>query len=202
MFGHHDNKPKDDDTQIPDASVDGVINETGDGAAPHDGVITPAETTAVVPEGTAGQHPGEPLDTAAQPINDVLSPAGGFPRSTGDQVLSAPVAPAPVIDPPAPVPAPVTPPQDLVTADDTDISGLLNIKHMALEELLPLIDKLDQTPEERFRTVMMMIQASDNKDLIDKAYESAHKITDEKLRAQALLDIVNEINYFTSSQES
>jgi hypothetical protein len=43
----------------------------------------------------------------------------------------------------------------------------------------------------------MMIQASDNADLIPEAYEAANKITDEKIRAQALLDVVNEINYFT-----
>lgn len=200
MFGHHDDKPQ-DDAQLPDTAVDGVINETGDGAAPQD-------STASDP-GSAGNdgswsHPGAPLDTSPQPVTDVLSPAGGFPRSTGDQVLSAPVTPTPAVtvDEPATEPAPSAPEPDLVTASDTDISNLINIKHMALEELLPLIDKLDQTPEERFRTVMMMIQASDNKDLIDKAYESAHKITDEKARAQALLDIVNEINYFTANHEA
>jgi hypothetical protein len=44
---------------------------------------------------------------------------------------------------------------------------------------------------------MMMIQASDNHNLIKVAYEAAQKISNEKERAQALLDIVNEINYFT-----
>ena len=47
--------------------------------------------------------------------------------------------------------------------------------------------------------MMMMIQASDNQSLIESAYEAAHKITDEKARAQALLDVVNEINYFTQN---
>lgn len=56
---------------------------------------------------------------------------------------------------------------------------------------------LDQSPEEKFRTTMMMIQASDNQDLITTAYEAANQITDEKARAQALLDVINEINYFT-----
>ncbi len=44
---------------------------------------------------------------------------------------------------------------------------------------------------------MMMIQASDNQALLDQAYEAAQKITDEKAKAEALLNIVNEINYFT-----
>ncbi len=74
---------------------------------------------------------------------------------------------------------------------------LIKIKQDALSELGPLVGHLDQTPEEKFRTAMMMIQASDDQSLLSTAYESAKAITDEKERAQALLDVVNEINYFT-----
>lgn len=74
---------------------------------------------------------------------------------------------------------------------------LLGIKQDALQQLSPLVSHLEQTPEEKFRTTMMMIQASDNQSLIKDAYECAKQITDEKARAQALLDVVNEINYFT-----
>jgi hypothetical protein len=74
---------------------------------------------------------------------------------------------------------------------------LLNLKQQALQSLAPLVDHLEQDPEEKFKTTMMMIQASDNAELIPEAYEAANKIADEKVRAQALLDVVNEINYFT-----
>lgn len=74
---------------------------------------------------------------------------------------------------------------------------LLDIKQHALQELSPLVSHLDQTPEEKFRTTMMMIQASDDQSLVKDAYDAAKQITDEKTRAQALLDVVNEINYFT-----
>lgn len=89
------------------------------------------------------------------------------------------------------------------TADDDHAAptdhkdDLIDIKQEALKQLTPLVGHLDQTPEEKFRTTMMMIQASDNQALIKEAYASAQAITDEKARAQALLDIVNEINYFT-----
>lgn len=83
--------------------------------------------------------------------------------------------------------------------DNTD--GLLQIKQQALQQLSPLVGHLDQTPEEKFRTTMMMIQASDNQDLIKDAYAAAQAIEDEKTRAQALLDIINEINYFTQQQQ-
>ncbi len=79
--------------------------------------------------------------------------------------------------------------------------ALLNIKQQALQQLSPLVGHLDQSPEEKFRTTMMMIQASDNAELIKDAYAAAQQITDEKARAQALLDVVNEINYFTQHHE-
>lgn len=74
---------------------------------------------------------------------------------------------------------------------------LLNLKREALEELAPLVGHLNQSPEEKFKTTMMMIQATDDSGLIKDAYKAAKEIGDEKVRAQALLDIVNEINYFT-----
>ena len=85
------------------------------------------------------------------------------------------------------------------SAHDDD---LLKIKQQALQQLSPLVGHLNQTPEEKFRTTMMMIQASDDQSLVNRAYEAAKDISDEKTRAQALLDIINEINYFTQQQDA
>ena len=49
--------------------------------------------------------------------------------------------------------APVNTPPPAATDD------LLDIKQEALQALTPLVSQLDQTPEEQFRTTMMMIQA-------------------------------------------
>jgi hypothetical protein len=91
------------------------------------------------------------------------------------------------------------------SSDDTPSTAspddLLDIKHQALQSLAPLVSHLDQTPEEKFKTTMMLIQASDNAELLDEAYTIANQIEDEKIRAQALLDVVNEINYFTQKTE-
>lgn len=89
-----------------------------------------------------------------------------------------------------------------VPAGNPDTDRLLDIKQQALQQLTPLVGHLEQNPEEKFRTTMMMIQAADNHALIQTAYEAAQQITDEKVRAQALLDIVNEINYFTHNNSS
>lgn len=80
-------------------------------------------------------------------------------------------------------------------------SELMDIKRSALEELSPLIDKLDQTPEEKTMTLLMMIQATDDQSLIGSVFNAAKDIKDDKKRAQAMLDIVNEINYFTNKKK-
>lgn len=80
---------------------------------------------------------------------------------------------------------------------DSSTDDLIDIKQDALTKLSPLVGHLDQSPEEKFRTLMMMIQASDNQSLLKQAYDTALEIGDEKTKAQALLDVVNEINYFT-----
>lgn len=95
-------------------------------------------------------------------------------------------------------PVPQAPARGLFDDDDDD---LLTIKQEALKQLNPLVEHLDQTPAEKFRTTMMMIQASDDQNLIKSAYEAAQQIPDEKEKAQALLDVVNEINYFTQAKK-
>ena len=74
---------------------------------------------------------------------------------------------------------------------------LQQIKQQALSQLSPIVSELDQEPEEKYRTLMMLIQASDDQKLISAAYEAANQIQDKKARAEALLNIVNEINYFS-----
>lgn len=122
-------------------------------------------------------------DSQAYLTDDAQTTTPGAPASTSD-VTDEATLPAPAAG-----------------AAPVNNDELLNIKQQALQQLTPLVGHLDQSPEEKFRTTMMMIQASDNDDLIKDAYTAAQAITDEKTRAQALLDIVNEINYFTQAQQ-
>jgi len=119
------------------------------------------------------------------PANPAMNAVVGGSGDSGDTPAAPPVADNPA--PTAPAPG----------GDDS----LVDIKQNALRQLTPLIGHLNQTPEEKFRTTMMMIQASDNQGLVKDAYDAAQAITDDKTRAQALLDIVNEINYFTQQQK-
>jgi hypothetical protein len=72
------------------------------------------------------------------------------------------------------------------------------MKQEALGHLEPLVEHLDQSPEDEFHTLLTMIRANDNHSLLEKALTAAKNIPDDKARAEALLDIINEINYFSS----
>ncbi|MDL2327679.1 hypothetical protein LJC64_03370 [Ruminococcaceae bacterium OttesenSCG-928-A11] len=73
---------------------------------------------------------------------------------------------------------------------------LKEIKQKTLNELRPLVNRLDLAPEEKFDTLLLLIRSTDDKSLIPQAYEAAEKISDETRRASALLDIVKEIDFF------
>jgi hypothetical protein len=130
-----------------------------------------------------------PVDATAAPPNPFAENDMPVPAVAAPSVVEAP---ANVTPPASTIPATPSAPAPSPGGDD-----LLGLKQQALQSLQPLISHLDQSPEEKFKTTMMLIQASDNSALVKQAYQAASQITDEKARAQALLDVVNEINYFT-----
>lgn len=78
-------------------------------------------------------------------------------------------------------------------------SGLDSIKQDALTELRPLVGKLQLAPEEKFDTYLLLLRSTDDKDLIAPAHDAAKNIPDETRRAQALLDIIKEIDFLSSN---
>jgi len=185
MFGHQDEPtPQTDapsDQSAPAAPVDSSFVVGGQNPA-----LPPDPINFGAPAGPAGPvqlpSPAPVTDT-----NNLLEPQAtdGFTSAPTDAPADASAAPAsdtPVQDQTATVGAP---------------GPLTDLKQQALQQLAPLVGQLEQTPEEKFRTTMMMIQASDNQDLLQAAYDAANQITDEKAKAQALLDVINEINYFS-----
>lgn len=172
-----------------------------------------SDQTQDAPAVTPAYPASAPTVDGAADISAATSlPAVPTPPTEEQLAAATPAAPAPTDDnaqldqlaasdnhddtPPTDLPSPThddeTPATPAAGSDD-----LLALKSEALQQLSPLVGHLEQTPEEKFKTTMMMIQAADNKDLIKVAYEAAQAITDEKVKAQALLDVINEINYFT-----
>jgi len=198
MFGHHDDdQPANEQPQATAVADDQPAGEPAAASAPVDD--TPAssfnesdqpapssDTPAIPAPSDSWQHPGSPLNSDKSSINDIISPAGGFPKRPTYQFPQG--APPPVGNDQADAPA-ANP-------------ELIDVRDHALEELEPLLDKLDLPPEDKFRAIMMILQAKDDEKLVKKAYEAAHAIEDEETKARALYDIVNEVNYFTQPPEA
>ncbi len=152
-------------------------------------------SAAQIDDSTQSMPHSSYIDEVTQPAPaQPWSPAATTPEPATEQ--QAPAAPVGEPHPAEPAQSPAQVSSALTDADD-----LLAIKQQALGDLAPLVSQLNQTPEEKFKTTMMMIQASDDHSLVKGAYEAARMITDEETRAHALLDIVNEINYFTAQSD-
>ena len=113
----------------------------------------------------------------------------------GTPPVAAPPADDPMATPmPAPaagVSAPVAPPT---------IPGELDgVKQEAISELRPLVDKLNLPAEEKFDTYLLLLRSTDDTSLIAPAHEAAIAIPDETRKAQALLDIIKEIDFLSQS---
>lgn len=217
MFGQHDDNSSQKDSDATEENA--LANENTGSDQPTDQISTiepvpsaaevkpeapsgapdPATPAPPVKDGEDWQHPGTPLpdkDEAKEEkdekknISDMISPAGGFPKTPDYQYPSIPRSPINGTDA-----------SDDAGSDPLN-QDLVDIRQKALGELAPLIEQLDLPPEEKFRAIMMVIQASDDEKLIEAAYEAAHAIEDDKTHGQALLDLVNEINYFTAPHEN
>jgi hypothetical protein len=112
--------------------------------------------------------------------------------TVADPTVVLPATPAPLDTPVAPALAPVVAP---TAAADPALDA---IKKDALSELRPLVDKLDLPADEKFDTLLLIIRSTDDKTLVQSAYDAAKGITDESKRAEALLDVVKEIDYFSN----
>ena len=108
------------------------------------------------------------------------------PAETSQPAQEAAPAPEPVAAAPL-VPNPVP------SRDDLE-----SVKMEAVNELRPLIDKLNLPPEEKFDTYLLLIRCTDDKELVAPAHEVAKQIEDESRRAMALLDIIKEIDYLSN----
>jgi len=96
------------------------------------------------------------------------------------------------------IPDPIQMPTPVAPATTSDLDS---IKKDALSELRPLVDKLNVAPEEKFDTYLLLLRSTDDKALIAPAHEAARNIADEARRAQALLDVIKEIDYLSGPQQ-
>lgn len=172
-------QPMSDDQELAKVLA-GITSEAEEAKDPDDPANQPIETTQIP----------TPTPLSDEPLQD--SPVAVDPASV------APVAaePAPEIS----TPAVITP---VFSASTPEVSGdLADIKKDAITELRPLVDKLSLEPQEKFDTYLLLLRSTDDKELIAPAHDAAKNIPDETRRAQALLDIIKEIDFLSGQTPS
>lgn len=152
-----------------------------------------------------------PQATTQQPISDDQELA----KALAGVMPDAPEEPAPApMQTPTPEPVSTVPPMQFEETPVAPVvmptptnqsapvsSDLDTIKKDALGELRPLIDKVELPAEEKFDTYLMLIRSTDDSSLIGPAHAAAQGIADEKRRAEALLDIIKEIDYLSHGNQ-
>ena len=131
-----------------------------------------------------------------------------------EEITVAPTAtPTPAVDPATPdsivLPAfpevatpEITPASEEASVSTSDSSYLDDIKSKALTELRPLIDHVDIPAEEKFDVYLMLLRSTDDPTLVAPAHAAAQNIADEKRKAEALLDIIKEIDYLSRKDQT
>ncbi|NLA42685.1 hypothetical protein GX865_00785 [Candidatus Saccharibacteria bacterium] len=129
-----------------------------------------------------------PFEETGPGVNPLPTPAP-TPSSTPEPTT-------PETAPPMPTPSPVG------VGPVAGRDGLDSVKAEAINELRPLIGKLNLPPEEKFDTYLLLIRTTDDQELVPPAYDVARQIEDESRRAMALLDIIKEIDYLSNKDNS
>ncbi len=135
----------------------------------------PAPAAPAKPTGKSG---------SAQPADPILT-----------DVLAQPAKPAKAKS------EPVAPPNVNPLGRNVDSGALGDIRLQVISELRPLVNRLDfLAPADKFDTLLLLIRTIDDSSLIPMAHQAAMAIPDEVKRAQALLDILKEIDFFTQKK--
>ena len=171
--------------------------------------ITPQDTTtqpisddqdlAKALAGVLPDAPEEKADLSALQFEE--TPALPVIQLPGDETTEETVVEEIATLPPLPAEdkLPTTPAEPSVTPE---AGALTDIKNKALDELRPLIERATLPVEEKFDTYLMLIRSTDDVSLIGPAHEVAQSITDETRKAEALIDIIKEIDYLTKKLEA
>ena len=206
------NQTVDNDLQ---KAIDDITNNTNIDPVFSDPVAAPSS----VPEGDTGEL-GEPVGPFPEPKVEMVAPAPEpiapfepidipelsvpapdsatptpAPAPTPAEAAPAPMpAPEPIM-PPAPVapePAAVTPPESFNVPSSN--LNMHQVKEAALRDLIPLLDRLNMTPSQKFNICRNIFEDLRDYTVLEQAYRAASDIADATERAEALLYLVESID--------
>ena len=144
-------------------------------------------------------------DELQQAINSITNPGGDSSADAVSAVESSvaasttAAAPVDLGTPPTPdVSAPLPPvaaapeaPAGKAVYGDPDLD---RVKTMALSDLRPIIESVDIEPAKKFKIYKEIIDMTEDKACIEPAYNAAKMIEDQKVKAEALLFVVETID--------
>lgn len=156
--------------------------------------ISDDQELAKVLAGVNKQVETELADPMAMAGANVNAPVAA--GSVSDLELTSPVATPEQT--PVELVAEVAPTTPEVVGPETGLDG---VKVEAINELRPLMDKLVLPAEEKFDLYLLIIRSTDDKTLIAPAHEAAKLIADDTRRANALVDIIKEIDYLSTDKK-
>lgn len=199
------NQTVDNDLQ---KAIDDITNTTNTDPVFSDPVAAPSS----VPEGDTGEL-GEPVGPFPEPKVEMVAPAPEpiapfepidipelnvpapepatmppMPQSAPEPVAPAPVIPEPTPVVPEPAPAPV---QSIFNSSNLNTR---QVKEAALRDLIPLLDRLNMTPSQKFNICRNIFEDLRDYTVLEQAYRAATEITNETERAEALLYLVESID--------
>jgi hypothetical protein len=141
--------------------------------------------------GASATAPGGDLGSTV----DVPMGAAFMDAADSTAVTPEPVAPA---TPPAvpsipgfPSPSSSVSPASAVPSASGDLD---QVKMSALNDLKPIIDRVNIAPEDKFKIYREILEDMPDKTVIEPAYNAAKQITDEAEKAEALLLVVQKID--------
>lgn len=165
-------------------AIDDITNTTNNDPVFSDPVAAPSS----IPEGDTGEL-SAPVGPFPEPKIEIAPPAPE-PIAPLDAMSAAPEltmpAPAPEPAPEITVPTPEPIPQALSTTE---------IKKAALRDLVPLIEKINLEPAQKFDIYRDIFENLKDYTILDPAYHTAREIPDETKRAEALLYLVESIDH-------
>ena len=199
------NQTVDNDLQ---KAIDDITNTTNTDPVFSDPVAAPSS----VPEGDTGEL-GEPVGPFPEPKVEMVAPAPEpiapfepidipelnvpapepaamppMPQPAPEPVTLAPAAPEPTLAAPEPAPAHTQP------MFNSSNLNTRQVKEAALRDLIPLLDRLNMTPSQKFNICRNIFEDLRDYTVLEQAYRAATEITNETERAEALLYLVESID--------
>lgn len=177
------------------SAIDGIVNAN---KAKEEMAAAPAKDElpdlGVPPVPPMPPVPGAPIEAPAATTETPAAPSFGvMPEPAAAATETAPAAEAPAAEPTFPkIKLTESEPAAAPVETSTTTSELSAVKESMIEDLLPIIDKVQVAPEKKFELYKDIIESKHDKSKVPAAYEAAKGITDETKKAEALLYLIDE----------